>query len=377
MPGIYLHIPFCRQACHYCNFHFSTSLRNKAALLQALHTELRLQKDYLGGAPVQTIYLGGGTPSLLTVEELSELFRTIALHYSLDLKEITLEANPDDIDAERLEAWRRHTPINRLSIGIQSFFDEDLRAMNRAHDSEQALRCLPLARAAGFRVLSVDLMYGMPTLSDRHWEQNLQRVFDAQVEHLSCYALTVEPRTALAHSVRLDPGAAPDEEQTARQFEYLLQACRAAGYEQYEISNFCRPPHYALHNSSYWSGEPYLGLGPSAHSFDGKGERRWNVANNTRYIKALSENRMDFQRELLGAKERYNEAVMTGLRTRFGLPQKRLQALGRLDYFQAQAQKHLQAGHLLLQQGVYTLSDAGKLLADGIMADLFAAGEED
>ena len=286
MAGIYFHIPFCKQACHYCNFHFSTSLRYKEEMVQAMLRELEARRLYLPDEPLDSIYFGGGTPSLLSEGELMAFFEAVNRYFRLSPKaEITLEANPDDLKPETLAALGR-SPVNRLSIGIQSFAEEDLRFFNRAHDAHEARRCLDNARAAGFGDLTIDLIYGAPTTSHAQWAENLEIAFSYQIPHLSCYALTVEPRTALDHFIKKGKAPAVDEEQAARQFGYLVEATQAAGYEQYEISNFALPGRYAVHNSNYWTGAPYLGIGPSAHSFDGE-SRQWNVANNAKYLKAV------------------------------------------------------------------------------------------
>ncbi|MBK6929330.1 MAG: radical SAM family heme chaperone HemW [Saprospirales bacterium] len=377
MPGLYLHIPFCKQACHYCNFHFSTTLRSKPALVQALLLELELQRGYLGGAELASIYFGGGTPSLLDFGELERLFEKIyQLHRVRSDAEITLEANPDDLDREKLRTLRDHTPVNRLSIGIQSFFDEDLRWMNRAHTAAHARACLRDAAAAGFQDLTLDLIYGAPTTSDAHWAENIRIALAEGIPHLSCYGLTVEAGTALAHFVRKGTAPPVEEEQAAHQFEYLQSAMEAAGYEHYEISNFALPGRYARHNSSYWRGEPYLGVGPSAHSYDGV-SRQWNVSNNARYLRALEAGELPFEREALTPAQRYNEYVMTGLRTLWGCEHERLEAFGApfAGFFRAGIQPYLSAGTAAFDEGRYRLTRAGKLLADRIASDLFWVGE--
>jgi oxygen-independent coproporphyrinogen-3 oxidase len=372
MAGLYLHIPFCRKACNYCNFHFSTSLNQKDLLLEALLVELRLRKPYLQGQVLNSVYFGGGTPSLLSAQELNRIWEAIVADYALaeDL-EITLEANPDDLTAEYLQALRQ-TPVNRLSIGIQSFFEEDLQWMNRAHDQTQARRCIPLAQDFGFSQLSVDLIYGGPSLSMVHWAENLARVFEHEVPHFSAYALTVEPRTALAHAVEKGKMPAPSDQHTAEQFEYLLSVLPQVGYEQYEISNFCRPPHYARHNSSYWLGAHYLGLGPSAHSFNGV-SRSWNVANNAQYIRALQAGELPLETELLSPIDQFNEYLMTALRTRWGLSLQRLRGLclGSFALWEQRLMEQVQRGLVQVLGDQVLLTEAGKLLVDHILVDLF------
>lgn len=387
MPGIYLHIPFCKQACHYCNFHFSTSLKYKSEMVDALVRELELRRDFLGKASLSSIYFGGGTPSLLNENELQRIFEKIYQLFKVESDaEITLEANPDDLTKEKLKALRQ-TPINRLSIGIQSFGEEDLQFMNRAHHATEARLCIENALAAGFDNLTVDLIYGSPTTSDAQWVKNIQTVVDYGIPHISCYALTVEPRTALDHFVRVGKAPAVDEEQAARQFEMLIAMLRANGYEHYEISNFAKPGWYARHNSSYWTGEPYLGIGPAAHSFDGDRTRRWNVANNAKYMKILEEDVAHlegvphlssdqiiwFERETLTDAQRYDEYVMTALRTIWGAKRSKIEAFGQpfATYFLREVQPFLDQNLVVEKDGVYTLTDAGKLLADFIAAELF------
>ena len=374
MAGIYIHIPFCNRACVYCNFHFSTSLRLKDDLMKAIHRELELRSNYLGkNTRIETIYIGGGTPSLLTADELNRLFDVIEEQYTLASKiEITLEANPDDLTLEKIQAYRK-TLINRLSIGVQSFFEEDLRFMGRTHSAEQAKICLQNALDSGFEQLTTDLIYGTPTLSHAHWEENLRTVLKLQIPHLSCYALTVEPKTALKYQIDKKIKADIDEEHTALQFERLLEITEAKGYEQYEISNFCRPPHYAKHNSNYWKQIPYLGIGPSAHSFDGK-SRQWNLAHNFKYIQAITENRIASESELLSARDLFNEYLLTGLRTKWGVNKLRLQKMippEQLKLFEKTIQIPINSGHVQESPSNYYLSPKGRLLANHLISNLF------
>lgn len=373
MPGIYLHIPFCKQACHYCNFHFSTSLRQKDAMVTAIVKEMELQRGYLGGASIGSIYFGGGTPSLLELEDLEKFFSKIhELHRVEPDAEITLEVNPDDLTLEKLRDLKNHTPVNRLSIGIQSFAEEDLRWMNRAHNAAQARDCLAHAQATGFENLTVDLIYGSPTTSDAVWAENLRIVWAHEIPHLSCYCLTVEEGTALGTFVRRGQQAPVDEEKASRQFEALMDAAAQHGYEHYEISNFAQPGRYARHNTNYWKSEKYLGLGPSAHSFDGL-SRQWNVAHNAQYLKQLSENNIPFEREVLTPEQRYNEYVMTSLRTMWGAELEKIQAWDErfARHFEQQAQPFLESGALEKTGQVYRLSRSGRLLADRVAMELF------
>ena len=373
MSGIYLHIPFCKQACYYCNFHFSTSLSQKDSLVACLLREMELQQSYLEGQTVDTIYFGGGTPSLLTETDLRRLMEKLRALFPIHPDaEITLEANPDDLLPGKLYELKA-AGINRLSIGIQSFHEADLKWMNRAHNSRQALACIQHAQAAGFRNLSIDLIYGGPTLSDEGWKENVQQAIALQIPHLSCYALTVEPGTALDHFIRKHKVPPVDPDKAARHFELLMQWMSEAGYEHYEISNFCLPGWHSRHNSSYWKGTPYLGLGPSAHSFNGR-SRQWNVSNNTRYIQSIEHGRPPFEREELTPEIRLNEYIMTSLRTsegcdldvvaaRFGDDKRR-----RLE---AGSKKFIEAGHMKMKGSSLALTREGRLFADGIAAELF------
>ncbi|MEY3367304.1 MAG: radical family heme chaperone HemW [Bacteroidota bacterium] len=371
MAGIYLHIPFCKQACHYCNFHFSTSLKYKTGMIGAMLREIELQVPYLEGEAIETIYLGGGTPSLLDQAELNLLFDKIHRHFTMaeGPVEITLEANPDDLHVEKIKQLRQ-TPVNRLSIGIQSFEDEELMRMNRAHCSAEALAAIQLARDAGFENLTVDLIYGSPTTSDDQWAANLQQVFDLEIPHLSCYCLTVEEKTALWHFVKSGKAAPVDEEHAARQFDYLVNTTGLHGYEQYEISNFARQGWYSRHNSNYWKGAKYLGIGPSAHSFNGR-SRQWNVANNAQYIKALQSGQLPFELEVLTAEQRYNEYVMTSLRTSWGCDLKQIRELGFEAYFLKIIHPFIQQQFVHQQGDFFYLTKKGKFLADGIASSLF------
>ena len=372
MAGIYLHVPFCKQACHYCNFHFSTSARHRDTMVDALVRELEMRTAYLDGAPVETVYFGGGTPSVLDTAEIERLLGAVYAHYPVAADpEITLEANPDDLSRAKLDELAA-TRINRLSIGIQSFSEADLRYMNRAHGAAEAARCVGWAQAVGFTNLSVDLIYGSPTTSHAQWADNLARTAALGVPHVSSYCLTVEPDTALDHFVRKGSARPVDEEQAAAQFEALLAWAEREGYAHYEISNFARPGRYARHNTNYWRGVPYLGIGPSAHSFDGT-SRQWNVAHNAQYTNALAAGTLPAERELLSTDDRYNEYVMTSLRTMWGSDRARLAQFGEayLPHFERQLQPYLRARHARLQDDHYRLTTSGKLLADRIASDLF------
>lgn len=374
MAGVYIHIPFCRKACHYCNFHFSTSLALKNGFLNALLNEIKLRKDYLPTNLISTVYLGGGTPSILEQEDMETILHAIKSEYRLQADaEITLEANPDDINTEKLLAWKA-AGINRLSIGVQSFFDEDLNWMNRAHTANQSVMGLELAKQH-FDNITIDLIYGAPTLTDDKWRQNVEKAVSLQVPHLSCYALTVEPKTALHDMIRKRKLEDIDSDQQARQFLLLIDWLEAAGYQHYEISNFSLPGKKSVHNSSYWSGEPYIGLGPSAHSFDGRG-RQWNIANNALYIQSIQKNELNFEREELSQIQQLNEYIMTSLRTMEGMKAEYIaKKFGEESYQRvvSSAKKFLTQQLMIEQGGNFILTKKGKLYADGIAADLFAS----
>jgi oxygen-independent coproporphyrinogen-3 oxidase len=370
MAGIYLHIPFCRQACNYCNFHFSTSLARKNDFISALLKEILLRKDYLEGEVVETVYFGGGTPSLLATEEIESILHELRSRFPIAAgAEITLEANPDDITTTRLRAWR-NAGVNRLSIGVQSFFEEDLRWMNRAHTAIQALDCIRQAKGEGFDEISIDLIYGGPTLPDLRWKENVERAIGLGIPHLSCYALTVEPRTALDTLIRRHKMADVSPEDQARQFVLLMDWMATAGYEHYEISNFALPGHRSRHNSAYWQGKKYLGLGPSAHSYDGV-SREWNIANNARYI---AEPGLVGEKEVLTGEQRLNEYIMISLRTIEGIDLRVMAerfGVERAEDLRQRAEKYVLGAKLRLVAGRLQLTREGKLLADGIAADLF------
>ena len=366
MAGIYLHIPFCRQACHYCNFHFSTSLQHKNDIVDALLKEMGSRKDYIHHQQIQTIYFGGGTPSLLTEDELGRILNKLHALFSIAPDaELTLEANPDDMTAPGcLTAWRQ-LGINRLSIGIQSFFEEDLRWMNRVHNAPQALESIRKAQDAGLDNISIDLIYGTPGLSDLNWKKNVEQAIRLDIPHLSCYALTVEPRTALDTMIRQHKKEDVDPEAQARQFLLLMDWTAAAGYEHYEISNFSLPGRRSRHNTSYWQGKPYLGLGPSAHSYDGAATRQWNIANNSLYIKdPISQ----IEKETLTPVQQLNEFIMISLRTMEGLD---LSKIPRQETLLRQAKKYIDGGKMMAKDNMLILTREGKLLADGIAAALF------
>jgi oxygen-independent coproporphyrinogen-3 oxidase len=372
MAGIYVHIPFCKQACHYCDFHFSTSLKNRDAIVSALAQEIELQKTYLDSAMIETIYFGGGTPSVLEAAEINFLLDTIAKHHRVSQNaEITLEANPDDLNHSKISQLRQ-TAINRFSIGIQSFFDEDLIWMNRAHRSAEAETSVKRVQDAGFNNITADLIYGYPLLSAEKWESNLNTLFSLNVPHLSAYSMTVEPRTALASQIKKKQTLPVNDQQSAEQFVYLMQQMQQRGFEHYEISNFGKPGRHSQHNSNYWKGVPYVGIGPSAHSYNGS-TRQWNVANNALYLKSLSENQIPAELEILTTENRLNEYIMTAIRTIWGLDLAKIENIekGSAAILQKEVQPFLNKGWLIVQQQTVTLTQTGKLYADHIAAELF------
>ena len=373
MAGIYIHIPFCKQACHYCNFHFSTSLAAKNDFIVALLKEIVLQAGYLQGEQVDTVYFGGGTPSLLSTEELDVIMEALKSSFNVSSEaEITLEANPDDLSANKLSDLKS-AGVNRLSIGIQSFFEEDLRWMNRAHNASQSVVCIEQAHEAGFFNITIDLIYGTPGLTDEKWYDNVQRAIGFNIPHLSCYALTVEPKTALDHFIKTGKYTDVDPEQQARQFLLLMEWMEAAGYEHYEISNFAKPGWRSKHNTAYWLGKKYLGLGPSAHSFNGM-SRQWNIANNAMYIQSLQQQQLPFEKEELTVTQQLNEYIMTSLRTMEGLSIPYVEKhFGRdiSDTIMRSVRKHEEPGNVQWDGERLRLTKNGKLLADGIAADLF------
>ena len=374
MAGIYIHVPFCKQACHYCDFHFSTNLELTHQLSKAIVKELQHQKEYIKGAVVKTIYFGGGTPSLLSCEELESILATVSKTFNVDASpEITLEANPDDLTRSKLLDLFQ-IGVNRLSIGIQSFDSEVLKFLNRAHDANSALKCLSLAREAGFDNLSIDLIYSIPGQSNSAWKKNLEQAIELSPEHISSYSLSIEEKTTFGHWQRTGKLTATEEELAAQQFELLMEELGGAGYDHYEISNFCKPGYHSRHNSSYWEQEHYLGVGPSAHSYNGS-SRQFNIPNNHLYIKSLAEDKIPFEREVLTPANKINEYIFTTLRTDRGCD------LLKLKYEHGYEIEIKNPGYLnkiiqgklaILENDILRLTRSGKLLADKIASDLFA-----
>jgi oxygen-independent coproporphyrinogen-3 oxidase len=372
MSGIYIHIPFCKQACHYCDFHFSTSMKKKDEMVLALAKEIQMRKREFKDEVVETIYFGGGTPSVLTTDEIQFLISEVYKNYKVaENPEITLEANPDDLSKDRIVELSK-SPINRLSIGIQSFFEEDLTMMNRAHNSAEAKACLEEATKY-FDNISLDLIYGIPGMSNEKWKQNIETALSFGIPHISSYALTVEPKTALNKLIQTGKIAKPNDEVAEEHFQILVETLEANGFIHYELSNFGKENYFSKNNSAYWLGKKYLGIGPSAHSYDGI-SRSWNVSNNTIYLKSLAENKLPNETEILSKTDRYNEYIMTGLRTIWGVSLDRIEkefGNSYLEYLQKQSRKFINDELLFIDDNILKPTQKGKFLTDGIASDLF------
>jgi oxygen-independent coproporphyrinogen III oxidase len=373
MAGIYLHIPFCKKACHYCDFHFSTSPQYKEPMLKALRQEILLRKSYLNNQSIETIYFGGGTPSLLSANELQILLGEIVDQFDVSSKaEITIEANPDDLNPQRVKELRQ-TLINRFSIGIQSFFEEDLRWMNRAHTATEAQSSIKRVQDAGFENITADLIYGYPLLTNPKWEHNIQELIQLNIPHISSYSMTVEPATALSSFIKKGEQKAMDEGQSAAQFLILMERLKEAGFDHYEISNFAKPGSYSKHNSNYWEGISYLGIGPSAHSFNGE-SRQWNISNNAKYIDQIEKGKIPAEIEELTLENRINEYIMTSLRTSKGMDLDKIADQFGSDYSN-EIKNNLDAftekNWILKKDQQIILTTDGKLFADHIASELF------
>lgn len=372
MSGIYIHIPFCKQACHYCDFHFSTSMKRKEEIVLALAKEIQMRKNEFQEEVVETIYFGGGTPSVLTIAEIEFLLDSVYGNFNVAQNpEITLEANPDDLSDEKIIELAK-SPVNRLSIGIQSFFEDDLKMMNRAHNSEEAKESLAKATKY-FDNISIDLIYGIPGMSNKEWKENIETALSFNIPHISSYALTVEPKTALKKLIQTGKVAEPKDDIAEEHFQILVDSLQENNYVHYELSNFGKENYFSKNNSAYWLGKKYLGIGPSAHSYDGV-SRSWNVANNIIYLKSIKENKLPSEQEVLTMTDRYNEYVMTGLRTIWGISLDRIQKeFGEkyLNYLMKQSERFLSDGVLAIENNVLRTTQKGKFLADGIASDLF------
>jgi len=377
MSGIYIHIPFCKQACSYCDFHFTTSMKYVDEMTDAICQEITKKKNRITDQ-VGTIYFGGGTPSVLPNKHFEKIFNTINRHFSVAQDaEITIEANPDDLDAKRISEMKQ-LPVNRFSIGIQSFFEEDLIWMNRAHNVNEAENCIKRSQDAGFENLSIDLIYGYPLLTDSKWLRNINQAVSFEIPHISAYSMTVEPRTALASAIKKGKQVPINDEQSAAQFISLIEKLAESGYQHYEISNFSKPGQHAVHNTNYWRGVPYLGIGPSAHGFDGQ-TRYLNIANNAAYLSKLEAGQLAETIEELSLYDRFNEYIMTSLRTMWGTELQKLELdFGKL--FLADTLKNIQPfiarNWLINKDGYLILTMDGKLFADYIASELFLSEDE-
>ena len=372
MAGIYIHIPFCKQACNYCDFHFSTSIKKKDEMVLAIAKEIKMRKTEFENDVVETIYFGGGTPSRLQIADIRLLIDEVYKHYNLSGNpEITIEANPDDLSEDYLIELSR-IGINRLSIGIQSFFEEDLIMMNRAHNSEEAKKCLEIATQY-FDNISVDLIYGIPNMSNQKWKENIDAVLSFGINHISSYALTVEPKTALKKLIETGKITSPKEEVAAEHFDILLETLEQNGFIHYELSNFGKENYFSKNNSSYWLGKKYIGIGPSAHSYNGE-NRSWNVSNNAIYLKSISENILPSETEILTQTDRYTEYIMTGLRTIWGVSLTKIENdFGEkyYSYLNQQSERFLKDNLLFIENNILKPTKKGKFLCDGIASDLF------
>lgn len=371
---IYIHIPFCKQKCSYCNFHFSTSLNFKDDMLAAMKKEIVLRKNELQNKSLQSLYFGGGTPSILSPDEIKSLMDEVLKHFSFEKDiEITLEANPDDLDKNFLKGLSG-SPVNRLSIGTQSFFEADLKLMNRAHKANEAEDSIKRAQDFGFENLSIDLIYGSPASNLEIWKENLHKTIALKVPHISSYALTVEPKTALENWISKGKVVSPKEEEQNREFYYLSDFLKDYGFEHYEVSNFAKPGFYSKHNSSYWKYKEYLGIGPSAHSYNGSDIRSWNVANNQQYIKKLNASLLAKEEEILSREDQFNEMIMIGLRTIWGVDLESLK--GKFDdqileHFQREIKQKLDEEILIIENNHLKIPEKHWFMADGIASDLF------
>ncbi len=379
MAGIYVHIPFCKQACHYCDFHFSTNTNRAEDLVSSLAKEAENRKAYLTGESISTLYFGGGTPSILEASEIERLASSFQSTFDFEAQfEFTLEANPDDLSREKLQSLKS-VGVNRLSVGIQSFLDDQLTWMNRAHNSLEASQCIRDAHEIGFDNISIDLIYGLPNLSLEAWKLELQKAIDLGIQHVSAYCLTVESKTALGHWVKKGKEKPIDEEAANAQFQIMIEVLAAAGFEQYEVSNFAFSGFESQHNRSYWQGIPYIGLGPSAHSFDGK-NRGWNIANNAQYTTKISEGNTTLTEESLTPADRINEYVMTGLRTKWGVDFGHLKTQLHCNFeqeFHAKIKTLVETGMATKSDAKLRLTKKGLFFADGIASDFFILNHED
>ena len=375
--GLYFHVPFCRKACTYCNFHFSTSLNGKFDMVKSMINELRIltqNSNIYAQFPLETIYFGGGTPSLLDYEELQNILHEVEKIWNIStqkLAEVTLECNPEDLSPEKVKDWKK-LGINRLSIGIQSLSDNELRLMNRQHTAEQSKQCVQLALDAGIEHISIDLIYGTPWKSDEAWERELDWALNSGINHLSCYALTVEEKTLLASQIKRNQQPAPPEEKMVKHFEILQSKIEQFGWDDYEISNFCKPGHRAIHNGNYWKRKAYLGIGPSAHSYDGTNTRTWNIANNAEYMRRIENQSIWYESEVLSDRDIFNEKIMTGLRTKDGILHDIFSSLNPKNQriIENKIKEFYHTGYIDLSGNRIYLTDSGRLISDFIISEL-------
>lgn len=378
MAGIYVHIPFCRKLCYYCDFHFSVSFKKKEAVVESILKEIELQKNYLGKEKINTIYLGGGTPSVLNIQEINAIFETIYRNFNISEDvEVTMEVNPDDLKPEYLKALYEVSPVKRLSIGIQSFRDEDLKMMNRRHTVNEAITSVRNSQEAGFVNINIDLIYGIPGLSMNAWKNNLEEAFHLGIQHISAYHLTFEPKTVFWRYVSQGKLKPIKENLSLKQFKWLVQETSHHGFIHYEISNFAREGYLSKHNTNYWKHEKYLGIGPSAHSYN-LTSRQWNVANNTKYVEVLANNSIPFEKEELDAETNYNDYLLTSLRTMWGadiIHMKKVAGEKYTAYFVQQSQKFIDNGEMVRNGDSFVLNLKGKFMADYIISELMYIGE--
>ena len=371
MAGIYIHIPFCKQSCYYCNFHFSTSTKNKDEVLDAIENEIK-QKGQATNEAISTIYFGGGTPSILDVNEINSIINRIYKEFNVESEaEITIEANPDDLNKEKIINLSL-TEINRLSIGVQSFIDKELRIMNRAHDSKKALNSIEISKKY-FNNISIDLMYGVPESTLDSWTYNLDTVSQFDINHISSYALTLEPKTALESFVRKLVVEMPEEDLVYDQYNLINKKLEPLGFINYEVCSFAKENFFSKNNSAYWLRKKYIGIGPSAHSFDGK-SRSWNISNNKKYIDQIKKGKSFYKKEKLSKVDQYNEYVMTGFRTIWGVSANFIENNFNSkfkNYFTDRIQKHIDQKNIIVKDDIYTTTNEGRFLADGISSDLF------
>lgn len=371
MAGIYIHIPFCSKKCTYCDFHFSTSFASyESKMIGALISEIKARSSEIKES-IKTIYFGGGTPSLLKISDLKQILDAIQKNYEVDKNtEITFEANPENINPENVKVWKK-TGINRLSIGIQSFDKEDLLWMNRAHNVKESIEAVQIAQRNGISNISIDLIYGLPNMDEKRWLKQIQNALDLDVKHISAYCLTIEEKTKLNQLVLQHKIIPANNEMQARHFEILQEELKKAAFIQYEISNFGKENHFSKHNSAYWKGEKYIGIGPSAHSFDGE-SRSWNISNNTAYIKGIENHQRNFTHEKLSQKDNFNELLLTGLRTIWGVDLIQLAKIANLtEAFNLKVKKLISDDKASIKNNVLVLTEKGFLFADAIAMDLF------